>query len=104
MIDPQLIKYLSDEQASTLRVVEKFFDSEGWNLFVEQTETAREQCQNDELHAPTWEYVMLQRGKRTVYDDILNLPAATVNEFEQLALTVKDNLEATDETIELDYE
>ena len=104
MIDPALLKHLDNEQQVRLRTLETFFDSEGWKVFVENAKVQLAVAEDDQLNAPNWDWVLLQRGKRSVYQEIVDLEATTANEFQSIAETIRDNSLLDDEHRDLESE
>lgn len=104
MIDPTLIKFLSADDASRLREIEKTLESKGFQVIQEYFEGRAAASEQAILQAPSWDQVNTFRGALTAYTELAQVEQIVLATYTSLA---EQNMEATlegDLDKELDYE
>jgi hypothetical protein len=79
------IQALSDAQKARYMAMGKLFDHPSYKYLQEWAKSSVTEAQGRELNAVTWEHVLLNRGARLAFTDLVNLENQVENEFSQLA-------------------
>jgi hypothetical protein len=91
----QQIQALTDAQKARYMSMGKLFDHPSYKYLMEWATASVNEAQGRELNATTWEHVLLNRGARLAFTDLVNLEAQVENEFSQLAeQAIQENAEA----------
>lgn len=104
MIDASLIKHLSDDEKHRLQILERFFEHEGWKLLVGYLESQYNLAQDQINNAQNWDAYLMSRTKMKLCHELGQLPEATRQEFETMALEHQASTESEDFEEELNYE
>ena len=100
-MDQQALANLTDAERARYAALENLFGHPGWKIVEEWATASLSQEQARQLQAGTWETVMFQRGKASVFAELLALPDTTENEFAARAAQAAEAKQTHDEA---DYE
>lgn len=81
----QQLQALTDAQKSRYMAMGKLFEHPSWKFLIDWANASVNEAQGRELNAPTWELVLINRGARLAFTDLVNLENAVENEFEGYA-------------------
>lgn len=104
MIDPGLLKFLSDGEQEILRAYEKMFEGQGWQMLLSSFEDQYRKAKHDVLMADSWADNRKAFGRAQVLEKLVVLPEDFAKEFELLALSRKEERQEREEEDELDFE
>jgi hypothetical protein len=104
MIQPDLIKHLSDAQQTELREYEALFESPAWKKFQEAVEQRTEMHQQAALAANAWAENRLAMGRFLEAGLVMQFETRMINEIEATAIGNRELAEQAAEDAELDYE
>lgn len=91
----QQLQALTDAQKSRYMAMGKLFEHPSWRFLIEWAQSSVNEAQGRELNAPTWEHVLMNRGARLAFIDLVNLENAVEHEFEGYAdEAIQDKAEA----------
>lgn len=91
----QQIQALTDAQKARYMAMGKLFDHPSYKFLMEWAKSTADEAQRRELTAPTWDFVLINRGARLAFTDLVNLETQVENEFSQLAeQAIQENAEA----------
>jgi hypothetical protein len=90
----QQIQALTNEQKTKYMAMGKLFDHPSYKYLLDWAQASVNEAQGRELNATTWELVLLNRGARLAFTDLVNLETQVENEFAQLAeQAIQENAE-----------
>ena len=81
----QQIQALTDAQKAKYMAYGKLFDHPSYKFLLEWARSSVDEAQGRELNATTWEAVLINRGARLAFTDLVNLETQVENEFTGLA-------------------
>ena len=79
------LQALSDAQKARFMAMGRLFEHPSYKFLMEWAKSSVEEAEKRELNAPTWDLVLVNRGARLAFLDVLNLETQVENEFTALA-------------------
>jgi hypothetical protein len=79
------LQALNDAEKDRYMALGRLFEHPSYKFLMEWAHLQVEECTVRELNAPTWDIVLLQRGARLAYTNLVKLEAITEAEFEGIA-------------------
>lgn len=104
MIEQHLLKYLTSEQQTELRMYEQGFESDFWKAVKRLLEIGKDQSVQRMIDADTWPENRFQKGAAAAYNDVLQAEDRLVNLFTQRATEAMQVADQAAVDAELDYE
>lgn len=104
MLDQSQLANLSPDEAQRYHALERLFQSDGWELFMEHVSGWYQSAQADVIAADTWEANRLAKGGLAVLHSVLSIEDKTENEFIEMAAVQQASDEDAAIEVELDYE
>jgi hypothetical protein len=80
-MDLQQLQALSDAQKARYMALGKLFEHPSYKFLMDWAQAMVNEALLREINATTWDLVLLNRGARLAFQDIVNLETATENEF-----------------------
>ncbi len=90
----EIMANIGEEALQRFVAFQELFETSGWKLIEEYAQGKSTVALYQGSDAPTWEDNRVAKGYRTAWDEIANLAAQTMNEFEQLA---REQIEAQED-------
>ena len=100
MIDPSLMKYLSDGAATELRHWESLFASKGWKQLQTVLEGNFEAAKHKAIHAQSWEENRVAYGAMDALRFVFNAPDMVETNFTTIAEEAREAAIAQEESEE----
>lgn len=104
MIDSNLIKWLSDDEASTLKDLERLFISPGWRHICEYLSGRVMGTQQVVLNATSWEQNREATGRLRELMELLDIENKLTNEFTTMAVAKQEQFHESQEDEAMDFE
>jgi hypothetical protein len=79
------LQALSDAQKDRYQALGRLFEHPSYKFLMEWAQLNVAECTTRELNAPNWDFLLLQRGARMAYQNLVNLESITEAEFEVYA-------------------
>ncbi len=79
------LRALTDAQKAKYMAMGKLFEHPSYKFLMDWAKESVNEAQNRELHATTWELVLINRGARLAFTDLVNLENQVENEFASIA-------------------
>jgi len=95
------LQALSDAQKARYMAMGRLFEHPSYKFLMEWAKSSVEEAEKRELNAPTWDLVLVNRGARLAFLDVLNLETQVENEFTALA---EQSIEADEQKQETQME
>jgi hypothetical protein len=84
-MDLQQLQALTDAQKARYMALGKLFEHPSYKFLMDWAVSSVNEAQGRELNATTWEHVLINRGARLAFTDLVNLETQVENEFTSLA-------------------
>jgi hypothetical protein len=81
----QQLQALTDAQKSRYMTLGKLFEHPSWKFLIDWAQGNVSEATTRELNSTTWEHVLVNRGARLAFIDLVNLENAVEHEFEGYA-------------------
>ena len=104
MIEASLIKFLSAQEQTDMRMFEKLFESDGWKELSRHIAQGHEDSITRLINADNWADNRFQKGAATAYLDILNAPERVSGKYTANAIQNKETIAQEAMDAEEDYE
>lgn len=91
------LRYLDDGAQEAYNAFQRRFESEDWKTLIEWADEQASAAAASQLAATSWDQVLISRGKRLAYIDIINLETSIENQFLNLVAEAKEMSIAKDE-------
>lgn len=79
------LQALNDAEKDRYMALGRLFEHPSYKFLMEWAQLNVNECLSRELNAPSWDTVLLQRGARLAYANLVNLETLTEAEFEGIA-------------------
>lgn len=76
--------YLDDSAQEAYMAFQRRFESDDWKSLIEWAQEQAAQAASRQLAASTWDQVLVARGNRQSYMEIINLETTIENQFKNL--------------------
>lgn len=96
-MDQEDLVYLDDGAQEAYNAFQRRFESEDWKALTEWAEEQAARAATDQLAATSWDQVLIAKGKRMSYMDIIGLETSIENQFLNLVAEAKEMRIAADE-------
>ena len=93
----EIAQHLGEKELDRFLKLQELFETPGWKLLQEYAQAQAFAALTAGAAAQSWEQNRVQYGMRLVWDDISNMDTRMMNEFEQLALSNREDSEAEQE-------
>lgn len=84
------LRYLDSEAQQLYMAYQRRFESDDWKELIEWSVEEHTKCVARELVASKWEDVVMCRGERRAYQNIINLETSVTNQFNSLVDRAKE--------------
>lgn len=96
-MDQDDLKYLDDGAQEAYNAFQRRFESDDWKTLIEWAEEQAAVAASGQLAATSWDQVLVAKGKRLAYMDIIQLETTIENQFLNLVAEAKEMRIAEDE-------
>lgn len=90
-MDQDDLRYLDDGAQEAYNAFQRRFESDDWKTLIEWAEEQAAVAASSQLAASSWDQVLVAKGKRLAYTDIVNLETTIENQFLNLVAEAKES-------------